>query len=699
MAELKARISLDSSQFKRALADVTKAANKATRDLGGVGKAGAIAGQAVAAGALTLGAVLVGKNAKAFAAVRNASVALGASVAVAAARIQAIGPALAKGKGAFAAFASAGVSSFKVIGNALSLIGTVAQGVATRVISALSSILSVAAKVGGAIAAAGAVVGGVFAAGIHKAVEFGASLANLSARTGAPVKDLAILQKAFASVGIDAEKVGPAINKMQKAISGVNEEGKPTKAAFDALGISIESLRGKSPIDQFNAVHKALASIKDPADRAAIAMDLFGKSGGELNALFQNPEAIKNAQQALGGQADLLAKNAEKFHRVAEAFANIGDKVRGFFIGIASGLIDKLTALADVLNSIDLSGFGKRIGDTISSALNIIVNAFKQGKLGALVGLTLKAGFATAGDYLIGIFQAAIKILAASVGVIFSADFFQAIILGFNGVALKLTAFLSQALADPIAAGAALLSIGFQKAISVFNGLKILFADIAAFFVAAITTGIQKVISLLPKSLKPAGFKAKSFADNLKEKRGEFAPDQGVTFQSQSFSEAFAEQRKTYQPAFVKGVNGLADETLSAAATTFGTLGSKIADIFRRNIGNFQPGDVFHSAEVRQELESLAKSLNVPFETVKKAAEQLAGATDGDFAKGKEKEKKSKSGFHLHTDADQFARIGLFARVAHSPGLDYHRETAKNTGKMVSLLEAHLSKPKMAVAA
>lgn len=697
MAELKARISLSTDQFKRALADVTKAANKATKDIGGIGRAAGIAGKAVGVGALALGAVLVGKNAKAFTEVRNASVALGASVATVSQRILAIAPTFAKafssGKGALTALKNLGLigsSSLKLLGNSFSLVTAVAKGFASRIISSVSSALGAISKIGAVVGAAALAIGGALAFGIKGAVEFGASLANLSARTGAPVKDLVILQKAFASVGIEPEKVGSAINKMQKALSGVNEEGKPTINALKSLGLTIESLRGKTPTEQFAAISTALSKIKDPADRAAIAMDLFGKSGGELNALFQNPDAIKNAQQALGGQADLLAKNAEKFHHVAEALANIGDKLRGFFVGIASGLVDKLTALADVLNGIDLSGFGKRIGDSISSAVNIVVNAFKQGKLGELVGLTLKAGFATAGDYLIGVIQVAIKILAQSIGVIFSIDFFSAIELGFAGVALKVAASFVEAFSDVTSFVAAGLSVGFQKALEILNKFTPFFTNLAAYFVAAIRTGIQKVIDLLPSSFQPEGFKAQTFQQNFDEEKSAFVTPSD--FKAQSFSDAFAEQKKTYQPEFVKGLNGLADETLSAAAAAFGSLGSKIAEIFKNNIGDFKPGDIFHSAEVRSELESLAKSLNIPIETVKKAAEKIAASTNAKLA-------DPKSTKHVFkTDADQFARIGLFARATHTPGLDYHRQTAHNTGRLVGLFEAHLSREKAAVA-
>ena len=56
--------------------------------------------------------------------------------------------------------------------------------------------------------------------------------------------------------------------------------------SLDALGISIASLEGLSPEQQFQAFANALAGVEDASTRAALAQDIFGRSGTELLPLF-----------------------------------------------------------------------------------------------------------------------------------------------------------------------------------------------------------------------------------------------------------------------------------------------------------------------------------------------------------------------------------------------------------------------------
>ena len=689
MSEIKARITLDSSQFKRALGDVKNQVTKASGELGKLGKGGLAAGQGVAVGALALGAVLVGKNTKAFAQVRDASVKAGVAVAnigVALGRTSTAFGAFAKGGGTLrAVFSSLGGvagSSIKGVAAGLNYVAVVAKGVAARVGSSLLSIAKFAGKGILAIGAAAGVIGGVVGKGVHDALSAGADLDRLAARTGAPKKDLLILGQAFKDVGLSSDQVGPAVNRMQKALTGVNQEGQPTNKMFQRLGLDMEALRKLSPTEQFQKVGQAIANLKDPAERAAASMGLFGKSGGELNQLFSNPEAIKNAQQVLGGQADMLARNSARFEKVHTGLANIGTKVRGFFVGVAEALLPKLEALIDWLNKLDLSAIGAKLGGYLSSGINILVNAFKTGQLGELLGLSLKAGLATAGDYLIAAFQTALTVLADAVGLIFSGDFWSALVNGFYGVSLKVMAFFMKAFETPIQYGAAALEIAFEGAMKVFWTLRDFFMDVANFFIAAIRTGIQKVIALLPKKLQPKDFKAQSFEQNYAEEKRN-RPHTGNDFHVSTWDEAMA-NAKTSVPEFAKTTNNAADDFLKAAGQSLGSLGSKVAEIVSRNVKNFKVGDFFGSKELQAQLAALAKSLNVPIEQVQKVAEKVVVGAD-ELADPEAKEKKSKTA-HVK-EADQYARIGLFASAAGaSATINYNQKIASHTAKMVGYL-------------
>ena len=71
-------------------------------------------------------------------------------------------------------------------------------------------------------------------------------------------------------------------NKLDDAKNGSDKAG----AMFSKLGLSMSDLQSMSREDVFNTVIKGFQGMEDSTERAALANDLFGKSGQELAALF-----------------------------------------------------------------------------------------------------------------------------------------------------------------------------------------------------------------------------------------------------------------------------------------------------------------------------------------------------------------------------------------------------------------------------
>ena len=71
-------------------------------------------------------------------------------------------------------------------------------------------------------------------------------------------------------------------NKFDDALNG----SKGATESFERLGISVSDLKGKSREEVFATVVKSLQNVKDETDKAALANDMFGKSGQNLIPLF-----------------------------------------------------------------------------------------------------------------------------------------------------------------------------------------------------------------------------------------------------------------------------------------------------------------------------------------------------------------------------------------------------------------------------
>ncbi len=211
---------------------------------------------------------------------------------------------------------------------------------------------------------------------IKHTVESGAELADMMARTGAEGKGLVIMQQAFKNAGIEAGNVPVALNRMQKALTGVNEMGEPTSKAFERLGLSMSDFNGLDPVEQFKKIQVAMAGIQDPAMRTRIAMELFGKAGGEMLAVFMDSSAFRIAEEQAGALGSILGPNAEKLHEVAVAFKVVTPAVQALAAEVAVALLPALKSMGETLNEIDFSSVGGGIGDVTT-------------KLSALAGVAL----------------------------------------------------------------------------------------------------------------------------------------------------------------------------------------------------------------------------------------------------------------------------------------------------------------------
>jgi len=251
----------------------------------------------------------------------------------------------------------------------------------------------------GAMAAAGAglalgigVVKGAFAAitgtidKFGQALDMGGRLADLSARTGETAGNLLLLERAFDNSGIGADKVGTAINKLQKFMVGAKDGATENMNAMNQLGISYDMIKEMTPTEQMGMFAEKISAIISPAERSAAAMAIFGKSGGELLPLLMNFSGeIGNASDELGSMGRIMdEKNA--------VFDTISDKievVKGKFVEFAAGLLSKFTPALELvvtaLSRIDAAAIGEKLanafigGQKAMEGFNAALSAMKMG--------------------------------------------------------------------------------------------------------------------------------------------------------------------------------------------------------------------------------------------------------------------------------------------------------------------------------
>lgn len=240
----------------------------------------------------------------------------------------------------------------------------------------------------GALTAGTAALGAGFigaAAGIKQVLDVGGRLSDVSANTGLLAGEVAVMEKAFSDAGLSIGNVPKAVNKMQRSIVDASEGNQTIAESFERLGLSLTELRTQSPAKQFETIAAALSAVEDPAERTARAMEIFGKSGASLGAVFADPKAFANASATLGDQAKILNENAAIFDRASDLLGSIGTKLQGLFAGMAEKITPTLLAVLEELNKIDLAKYGQAVGEVVA----VLAEAFSSGKIPELLKLGL----------------------------------------------------------------------------------------------------------------------------------------------------------------------------------------------------------------------------------------------------------------------------------------------------------------------
>lgn len=211
---------------------------------------------------------------------------------------------------------------------------------------------------GTAMVAVGGAVVGSFVAMAKSTADYGDKLNDARQRTGATVQDLAKLGFAAEQSGSSFEGMSTGLKFLAKNMEDASSGGKKQEQAFKSLGISVTTTTGKMrPANEvFLDVADRFSRMEDGADKTALAMKIFGKSGADLiptlNAGRQGLEemgrAAERAGVVIGGDA---AKAGDEFNdRLAELQASVKGislTIGSVFLPVLTTLITRMTSLAN----------------------------------------------------------------------------------------------------------------------------------------------------------------------------------------------------------------------------------------------------------------------------------------------------------------------------------------------------------------
>jgi len=320
-------------------------------------------------------------------------------------------------------------------------------------------------NVGGALAGVAGKIA-VFAAGFvavqavvgafKDAIDLGGQLNDLSARTGETAGNLMILQRAFENAGAGADSVGPQLNKLQRFMFEARDASSEQAKTLASLGVTYDELKGKAPIDQMQLLAEKIAGVKDDGERAAMAIALFGKSGGELLPLLRGmTDGLDQARRQLGSAPDAINATAKALDDIGDNLTAISTKSMEFALGLLTKLAPALVDITDKLATIDAAGFGMAIAGYIEATLKWVSATFGLGSaldsIKAAIDGIASGNFAQGFDLL---FLTAKNTGLNMINVLYAA----------GAAAISTISTILQTLFDPAGALAALVKTTFQIA-------------------------------------------------------------------------------------------------------------------------------------------------------------------------------------------------------------------------------------------
>lgn len=227
----------------------------------------------------------------------------------------------------------------------------------------------------GAIAATA--LGAGMVAGTKRAISMGAELDHLSTQTGLAVSELMRIQQAYKDNGKSADSAAKDINKMQRAIFEASQDPGGSMDFFSPIGLNIQKLMAMSPDEQFFAIGEAINKIKSPTERAARAMDIFGRSGGQLITVFKGSN-LDDVNTSLGKMPEIIQEFSVELERADTLLGRLPNKSDQFFAGFTAGIVEELIPSLEDINEFDFSQLGKNLADSLISVAQewaVLMNA------------------------------------------------------------------------------------------------------------------------------------------------------------------------------------------------------------------------------------------------------------------------------------------------------------------------------------
>ncbi len=221
---------------------------------------------------------------------------------------------------------------------------------------------------------------GVITRELGEFVKMGDDIGKASKRIGVAAEEYQKLTFAARRSGASNDDIEKSIKRLSSTIFDLEAGLSEPKRAFDALGLSLDDVKGKSPEEQFKIIADRLNLVADASTKAALAQDIFGRAGTKLIPMIGEYRELAEEATNLG----LISNESVK---AAEDLSDAWENLKQTFIGIVSdsGILTWLRDFADGVKAIrDIENLPTGISGVLREYARSIAGAYAEGLKGTL---------------------------------------------------------------------------------------------------------------------------------------------------------------------------------------------------------------------------------------------------------------------------------------------------------------------------
>ena len=213
------------------------------------------------------------------------------------------------------------------------------------------------ATAGAATAVVGAAAikaGDAFVDAAGDVAAYGDNIDKMSQRLGLSYEGFQKWDYILGQSGVDIDSMQTGLKTLTNQLDDARNGSADAQARFEALGLSLEDINNMSREEVFESVIAGFQQMEDSTERAALANDLFGRSGQNLTPLFntsiEETQALAQAAEDLGlimsdDAVKASADYQDALDTMQRSMAGLKNNMMGEFLPGITSVMDGLSAL------------------------------------------------------------------------------------------------------------------------------------------------------------------------------------------------------------------------------------------------------------------------------------------------------------------------------------------------------------------